>query len=548
MATMSLQTAICASGWESLVSNKGPKRPRSTLPRRYGRILDHHTHPNVLNIQSDRTLDRIDRHRHLQRCAVVESSEEGTLTEKAGAFVYTDSWYPVMPISLIDSRKPHHIELLGEDLVLWHDGEEWRCLNNTCPHRNAPLSEGKIMDNGARKTLMCSYHGWKFQGDGVCVSVPQASSKEKEQAICANSRSCGKAYPTRVAQGLLWVFPGGFKDDETSYPPIPICPMVEKTDDKDLTYIMPPFFRDLPYDFSTLLENVADPSHVPFSHHNVQGNRNNVKFGMYDMEFTQPTLTSEKTPDDRVITVSMGEERGLFVSNLQYHPPCFVRYFGKQGESDFTSFNIYCVPTKPGHSRLISYIATTKKFPWFVRFFLQLPEFFSHVFIRNKVLDGDNVFLHYQEQHLRKELVHNKKRWDDLYYTPNTADLLLSSIRKRLGEFGSPYDGTKDMGGFGMDTPALITDHRVLLNRYEQHTKKCTKCLRALRVINVLKWLAAFGACLSGCSMLYMYLSVGTLRSISLPGLIGSVFALCYKVLSDVRRQFFYLPYTHNEQ
>jgi len=31
--------------------------------------------------------------------------------------------------------------------------------------------------------------------------------------------------------------------------------------------------RDLEYDVTTLVENVVDPSHVPFAHHNVQGKR-----------------------------------------------------------------------------------------------------------------------------------------------------------------------------------------------------------------------------------------------------------------------------------
>jgi hypothetical protein len=43
------------------------------------------------------------------------------------------------------------------------------------------------------------------------------------------------------------------------------------------------FYRDLPYDFQTLVENVADPAHAPFAHHKVQGNRANVKYGDYEM-------------------------------------------------------------------------------------------------------------------------------------------------------------------------------------------------------------------------------------------------------------------------
>ena len=36
------------------------------------------------------------------------------------------------------------------------------------------------------------------------------------------------------------------------------------------------FMRDMPYGQDILLENVVDPSHVPFSHHGVIGNRNKV--------------------------------------------------------------------------------------------------------------------------------------------------------------------------------------------------------------------------------------------------------------------------------
>jgi phenylpropionate dioxygenase-like ring-hydroxylating dioxygenase large terminal subunit len=35
--------------------------------------------------------------------------------------------------------------------------------------RLAPLSEGRV-ESG---TLMCSYHGWRFDSQGKCVDVPQ---------------------------------------------------------------------------------------------------------------------------------------------------------------------------------------------------------------------------------------------------------------------------------------------------------------------------------------------------------------------------------------
>lgn len=44
--------------------------------------------------------------------------------------------------------------------------------------------------------------GWAFAGDGSCVSVPQLEPEKK----LVPSRSCVAAYPTRVAEGLLWVW------------------------------------------------------------------------------------------------------------------------------------------------------------------------------------------------------------------------------------------------------------------------------------------------------------------------------------------------------
>lgn len=45
--------------------------------------------------------------------------------------------------------------------------------------------------------------GWTFDGQGTCTSVPQLPQGQS----LSSSRSCVASYPTRVAEGLLWVWP-----------------------------------------------------------------------------------------------------------------------------------------------------------------------------------------------------------------------------------------------------------------------------------------------------------------------------------------------------
>ena len=258
-----------------------------------------------------------------------------------------------------------------------------------------------------------------------------------------------------------------------------------------------------------------------------------------------------------VLQVTTGVNRSMFLSDLGYHAPHLVRYSMAQGDglSDFTSFNVFCVPTTPGRSRLVSYIATTRKLPFIVRMFLKMPEFLEHCLVRNRVLDGDNVFLHLQEQHLLAELLDNGKKWNELYYTPNTSDLLVNKIRSWLGERGSPFDGARGMGGLSAIRQPLITDHRVLLNRFEQHTKHCAKCLKALKVVKTLRFLAGCGSLVAFGAMCSLWLTSGgvslsgsALRSLAKPGLAGSILALLWKLLRDLERKFHYVPYAHSEK
>lgn len=89
--------------------------------------------------------------------------------------------------------------LLGERVVLWRDGAgQVHALEDRCPHRFAPLSTGKVMDDG---TLQCGYHGLRFGGDGECSHNPQGSGAIPKAAHV-------RAFPVVERHTAVWIWMG----------------------------------------------------------------------------------------------------------------------------------------------------------------------------------------------------------------------------------------------------------------------------------------------------------------------------------------------------
>ena len=61
-------------------------------------------------------------------------------------------------------------------------------INNRCPHRLAPLSEGRI--EPADGSLYCNYHGWRFDGQGACRGIPQLDASHSAAAASPRWLSC----------------------------------------------------------------------------------------------------------------------------------------------------------------------------------------------------------------------------------------------------------------------------------------------------------------------------------------------------------------------
>jgi phenylpropionate dioxygenase-like ring-hydroxylating dioxygenase large terminal subunit len=94
---------------------------------------------------------------------------------------------------------------------------------------------------------------------------------------------CAVALPVREEQDLLWVWPDAASSDRAMNTPLPLSPQI----DASQGFVWSSFVRDLEYDWQTLVENVADPSHVPFAHHGIQGDR--TKAAPMPIEILQST-------------------------------------------------------------------------------------------------------------------------------------------------------------------------------------------------------------------------------------------------------------------
>lgn len=91
---------------------------------------------------------------------ILESQPEVASSASAAPqqFNWDKQWYPLAQVDDLDPATPGHFRLLGRDLVVWFDRAEnsWRAFADRCPHRLAPLSEGRIDQEGH---LYCNYHG-----------------------------------------------------------------------------------------------------------------------------------------------------------------------------------------------------------------------------------------------------------------------------------------------------------------------------------------------------------------------------------------------------
>ncbi|KAG6679542.1 protochlorophyllide-dependent translocon component 52, chloroplastic-like isoform X2 [Carya illinoinensis] len=230
---------------------------------------------------------------------------------KDDKFDWYAQWYPVMPVCDLDKRVPHAKKVIGLDVVLWWDRNEcaWKVFEDSCPHRLAPLSEGRIDQRGR---LQCVYHGWCFNGSGDCKFIPQAPPDGPP--VHTFKKACVGVYPSTVQNDIVWFWPNTdpqYKDIIMERKP----PYISEIDDPSYTKLMGN--REIPYGYEVLIENLMDPAHVPYAHYGImqmQQPKNRVKA---DREGGRPLELIIERLDINGFEADQDER-----SRSKFFPPC----------------------------------------------------------------------------------------------------------------------------------------------------------------------------------------------------------------------------------
>ncbi|WVZ55450.1 hypothetical protein U9M48_006110 [Paspalum notatum var. saurae] len=499
-----------------------------------------------------------------------EAAEPSTSEPEAGEkFSWRDHWYPVSLVEDLDPSRPTPFQLLNRDLVIWKDPNsgEWVALDDRCPHRLAPLSvwlllrtlprllcalrlcparisssfrlilnrwqEGRIDETGC---LQCSYHGWSFDGSGACTRIPQAMPEGPEARAVRSPKACATKFPTLVSQGLLFVWPdvNGWEKAAATKPPM----LPKEFDDPAFSTVT--IQRDLFYGYDTLMENVSDPSHIEFAHHKVTGRRDRGRPLTFKMESSGAWGYSGANSGNPRITAT-------------FEAPCYalnkieidtkLPIFGDQKWVIWIcSFNI---PMAPGKTRSI--VCSARNFFQFTMpgkaWWQLVPRWYEH-WTSNLVYDGDMIVLQGQEKIFlaasKESNADVNQQYTKITFTPTQADRFVLAFRTWLRKFGNSQP--EWFGNPSQEAlPSTILSKREMLDRYEQHTLKCSSCKGAYNAFQTLQKVF-MGATVACCA------TAGIPADVQLRILIGAaalVSAAMAYAFHELQKNFVFKDYVH---
>jgi vanillate O-demethylase monooxygenase subunit len=165
--------------------------------------------------------------------------------------VLRNTWYLAAWASEVPSDGLLARRLLDLPLVLFRDAQGAPvALHDQCPHRFAPLSMGRLVQEGGR--IECGYHGLRFDTNGRCSFNPHGDGSIPKAAQV-------RAFPVVERYSALWVWMGEPQRADEAL--LPAFPFLDPADWAVGTGYM---LVNGHYELET--DNILDLSHIEFMH------------------------------------------------------------------------------------------------------------------------------------------------------------------------------------------------------------------------------------------------------------------------------------------
>ncbi len=225
---------------------------------------------------------------------------------KTPDLILINNWHVVAYVEDCGLGSITPARLLGINLVVWRSHEPnspIQVWQDHCPHRGVQLSIGEVADN----TLICPYHGWKYNHTGKCVHIPAHPDMHPPIAAQAKTYQCQERY------GLVWVCLGEPVNDIPAFPEWD-DPNYHKTCTKPC-FIQTSAFR--------VMDNAMDVAHFPYLHDGLLGDRNHAQVEDIEVKADKDGIAVNKYKGS---SVAGDAEDDTWVSSFRVNHP-FCQYF-----------------------------------------------------------------------------------------------------------------------------------------------------------------------------------------------------------------------------
>jgi phenylpropionate dioxygenase-like ring-hydroxylating dioxygenase large terminal subunit len=175
----------------------------------------------------------------------------------ASAHFLRNTWYAALWSVELAEGALFSRTILGEPLVFFRrsDGTV-AAIADRCPHRFAPLSRGKLLEDRIR----CGYHGLEVDGTGRCVYNPHGNHHIPPAAAV-------ESYRVVERHSVLWIWMGEREPDFDAIPPF-----FEYDDAVPPLYVGRRDYLMIEANYELIVDNLLDLSHTSYLHPGILGN------------------------------------------------------------------------------------------------------------------------------------------------------------------------------------------------------------------------------------------------------------------------------------